>query len=123
MRLLLIGLSASLLGLVFASSSVVEWLGPDIHEFGDVIHKEEVSHQFQFRNITDQPLVVDNVRPACGCTTPEWDIAPVLPDSIGTIRVTYDARDVGYFKKKVKVYFSGQRKAEVLYLEGWVEQL
>lgn len=103
--------------------SKVEWLTPATHEFGDLIHKEAATHEFLFRNISKDTITIDNVRPSCGCTLPNWEDTPVPPDSTGAIRVEYDAHDQGYFKKKIKVYFSGQRKAEILYLEGWVVKL
>jgi hypothetical protein len=105
--------------LPFESESKVEWLGPTTHEFGDIYHKEGATHRFEYRNVSDTPIIIDNARPSCGCTIPTWSKAPVLPDSTGVLEVKYDAGDLGYFRKKIKVYFSGQRKAEVLYLEGW----
>ncbi|MEQ8706283.1 MAG: DUF1573 domain-containing protein [Phaeodactylibacter sp.] len=105
------------------SSSAVEWKGETSYEMGDLIRNEPATHEFVFRNVSGEPMIIDNVRTSCGCTVPEWDEVPVAPDSTGVIAVTYDARDLGYFKKKVKVYFSNQRKAEVLFIEGWVEEL
>lgn len=99
-------------------TSKVEWLGATSHDFGDVKRHKPVTHDFRFRNISGRPLVVDNVRTSCGCTVPDWDKAAVPPDSTGIISVEYDARDPGYFLKKIKVYFHGQRRAEVLYIEG-----
>lgn len=112
-----------LLLVLFATGSVVKWEGETTYEMGDLIRYEPSAHAFVFKNISGEPLVIDNVRASCGCTVPEWGDAPVPPDSTGTINVTYDARDLGYFKKKIKVYFSNQRKAEVLFIEGWVEEL
>ncbi len=102
------------------SGEKAEWLSETTHDFGDIPHKKPAKHAFRFRNVSGQPLAIDNVRPSCGCTAPGWDAAPVLPDSIGTISIEYDARDLGYFNKKIKVYFHGQRRAEVLSIEGWV---
>ena len=109
--------------LLILSGSVVTWEGATSFEMGDLIRNEPSTHEFVFRNISQQPLIIDNVRTSCGCTVPDWNEAPIAPDSLGVIEVTYDAKDVGYFKKKVKVYFSGQRKAEILFIEGWVEEL
>lgn len=101
--------------------SKVEWHSPTTHDFGDIIHRQPVSHNFSFKNKSDAPITIDNVRTTCGCTVPDWSEAPILPDSLGIISVEYDARDVGYFKKQIKVYFQGQRKAEKLSIEGFVE--
>ena len=102
------------------TNKVVEWVTVTEFDFGDIEKEEESTYHFQFKNITDAPIVIDNVRPDCGCTAPEWGSEPIEPDSIGTIQVTFDARKKGYFYKKVKVFFSGQKKAERLYLEGFV---
>jgi hypothetical protein len=96
----------------------IEWLTPVTHDFGAINRYEPVRHDFQFRNRTDRPISIDNVRPSCGCMVPDWEAAAIEPDSIGTISVEYDARDSGYFIKKIKVYFSGLRKPELLYVEG-----
>ncbi|MCB0570072.1 MAG: DUF1573 domain-containing protein [Phaeodactylibacter sp.] len=100
------------------SDSKVEWLDAASYDFGDVQRNKAVTHDFHFRNISGQPIIVDNVRTTCGCTVPDWDKAAVAPDSTGVISVEYDARDTGYFLKKIKVYFHGQGRAEVLYIEG-----
>lgn len=99
----------------------VTWLTPVTHDFGDIPQDIDAIHEFKFRNETDRALVIDNVRMGCGCTSSEWAETPIEPDSIGTLRITYDARNNGYFRKYVKVYFSGERKAQKLWLEGFVE--
>ena len=105
------------------TGSVVEWDGETSFEMGDLIRNQPATHAFVFRNISSEPIIIDNVRTSCGCTVPEWGDAPIPPDSTGTISVTYDAQDLGYFKKKIKVFFNSQRKAEVLFIEGWVEEI
>lgn len=100
--------------------SKVEWLSPTTHDFGDIAPKNAIEHQFHFKNISGQPFVIDNVRASCGCTAADWSEAPIPADSTAFIKVTYDANDQGFFRKYVKVYFSGQRKAEKLFLKGYV---
>ena len=105
-----------------ADTQVVEWQTTTEHDFGDLLRGEPVTFNFKFKNISDQPIVIDNVRPDCGCTAPDWENVPVEPDSTGILSITFDANKKGYFNKKVKVFFSGQRKGEKLYVEGWVEE-
>lgn len=100
--------------------SKVEWLSPKTHDFGEVTHKTETTHHFTFKNTSGSAFVIDNVRTSCGCTAADWQETPILPDSTASIEITYDAHDLGYFRKYVKVFLSGQRKAEKLYLEGEV---
>lgn len=102
-------------------TSVIKWETDTMHDFGDLLQGEPATFVFKFKNISDQPIIIDNVRPSCGCTASDWNNIPVEPDSIGQLGITYDAKKAGYFNKKVKVFFSGQRKAEKLYIEGFVE--
>ncbi|PHN02847.1 DUF1573 domain-containing protein [Flavilitoribacter nigricans] len=99
---------------------VVDWLSPTEHDFGDIVFKEPVHHTFRFKNVSDAPIVIDNIRPSCGCTAVDWEETVIEPDSTGLINASYDAHLKGYFRKSMKVYFHGQRKAEKLWLEGYV---
>ena len=98
-----------------------EWLDPLEHDFGDIPQHEEATHAFRYVNTGEVPLTIDNIRTSCGCTTPDWAQSPVMPGDTGVILLEYDARDPGYFRKQSKVYFHGYRKAEKLYIEGFVE--
>jgi len=109
-----------LLSFVLATTQSVEWLHPKTHDFGDIPYGREVSHSFSFKNISQKALTIDNVRASCGCTTPNWSAMPIFPDSTSSIVIKYDAADPGFFQKKIKVYFHKQRKAELLYIEGYV---
>lgn len=111
-------LSASL----FAATTVVEWSTPTDHDFGDLPQGVPVEVFFKFKNVHDEPITIDNIRTTCGCTAPDWSLDPVQSDSSSQIKITYDARKTGYFRKKIKVFFNAQRKAEVLYVEGFVEE-
>ena len=114
-------LSCSALLFILPPLAPVEWQGEKTYDFGDIRQGEPVVYEFKYTNTGTAPLVIDNVRVACGCTTPDWEETPLPTDSTGIIRVEYDARDEGYFRKYIKVYFNGYRKAEKLYIEGYVE--
>lgn len=107
----------------FQSNSEIEWMTPLEHDFGDIMHREPAKFNFKFKNTSTDSILIDNVRTTCGCTTPDWTWDPILPDSTSHIQVVFDAKKKGYFKKKVKVYFSNQRKATVLKIKGYVETL
>jgi len=114
-------LTAFTLPFLSPSTFGVEWLTPVDHDFGDIIQGKPAGHAFRFRNSGDEPLVIDNVRTSCGCTAPDWPKTPILPDSTAAIDIEFSARQQGYFYKKIKVYFRGQRRAEQLTIEGYVE--
>lgn len=107
----------------FAFAQNVEWITPMEHDFGDIVKNKPVEFKFQYKNTSGEPMTIDNVRTTCGCTALDWSDEPLAPDSIGVISVNYDAKKSGYFRKKVKVYLSSIHKAQILWLEGWVEAI
>ncbi len=109
--------------LLTIAPSRVEWLVPKEHDFGDIPRNEPVTVDFKFINTSDEPLFIDNVRTTCGCTATNWSEAPVAAGDTSSIIITYNAKKKGYFRKKAKVYLDGQRKAEILYVEGYVVDL
>ena len=101
--------------------SIVSWGIDQTYDFGLLNHHEASTIKFSFINISDEPITFDNVRVSCGCTAPSYDLEPIMPDSTGYLEIEFDAGKLGYFYKKIKVYFSNQRKAEILWIEGEVE--
>jgi hypothetical protein len=102
------------------SDSVVEWLGPIEIELGEIPYREPALVRFPYRNITDRPLTIDNIRTGCGCTAPDWSDEPVMPGDTSVVLIEYDAAKAGYFRQWIRVFFHGQRKPERLWIEGQV---
>jgi hypothetical protein len=73
------------------------------HDFGKVKQGVPVTHEFKFTNSGKVPLVITNVQPSCGCTTPEWTRDLVMPGGQGLIKATFNAASTGGFNKTVTV--------------------
>jgi hypothetical protein len=41
------------------------------HDFGKIKQGVPVTYYFEFKNISDKPVVVENASASCGCTIPE----------------------------------------------------
>ena len=121
-RILMTAISCLFLIPPAVPAQVVEWIGPTEHNFGFTAYQQKVSHNFYFRNISTEPIIADNVRGSCGCTAPQWPEQPILPGDTSYISVEYDGRKKAYYSGLVKVYFSGQRKAERLTINAEGEE-
>ncbi len=97
------------------------WLSPTTHDFGDLEQGVPAYFDFKFKNTGDVPIQIENVRFVCSCTATEWTETPVLPGKDGFVKIEYDARKLGYFSKKITVFFTHLRKGEKLFVEGFVE--
>lgn len=105
---------------LFHAQPLVEWLGPAEAKLGSIPFKQPHYIRFPFRNTSEEPLIIDNIRTGCGCTAPEWSEAAVAPGDTSSILIEYDAERLGYFRQWIRVYFHGQRQAERLWIEGEV---
>ncbi len=100
--------------------SKVSW-DHDEHDFGKIPHQQPAFATFVMTNTSDEPIILDNVRTSCGCTSPIWNRDSIMPQDTAHIVVEYDAHDYGEFAKVIKVFINKQRKAEKLYILGEVE--
>lgn len=114
-------LLAFLILIPFQSDTVVEWLTPVDHDFGDLKLNVPATVEFRFKNTSEEAMIIDNVRSTCGCTASEWEEKAIAPGEEGLIKIEYDARKPGFFYKKITVFFSSQRKPEKLSISGFVE--
>jgi hypothetical protein len=92
------------------------------HDYG--VFKEEAGPQkydFILTNTGSQPLVIKNVVPSCGCTTPEWTRQPIPAGGTGKVTAIYDPKDrPGQFNKTLSVYTNTQPEVNVLVIKGEV---
>ena len=92
------------------------------HDF-EVVNENggAVKYDFVFENTGDEPLVINNVRASCGCTTPEWTKTPVEPGDKGIVTVAYNPQArPGAFSKAITVTSNGE--TIVLSIKGRVEK-
>ena len=61
------------------------------YDFGSVVQGGTVDHTFKFKNTGTAPLIISNIGVSCGCTTPEWTKAPVMPGKSGTIAAHFNS--------------------------------
>lgn len=89
------------------------------HNFGTFSEKDpKVTCTFTYTNIGEQPLVINQAVASCGCTVPEYTKTPVQPGEKGKIKVTYNGKFRGYFKKSITVRTNGAVEMTRLYIEG-----
>ena len=94
------------------------WETEKDHDFGKIQQGRPVKFVFRYKNTGDAPLTLETVRTTCGCTAAEWTEGSVAPGASGEISVEYDAYQGGAFKKKIRVFFEEQKKAEILWIRG-----
>jgi hypothetical protein len=81
-----------------------------IHDFGTIKEADgDVSATFTITNNTKAPIVLSNVVPSCGCTSPSWTKEPIKPGKKGEVVATYSTKGhIGQFDKTVTITITGE---------------
>jgi hypothetical protein len=77
------------------------------HNFGKIKQGVPVTHNFEFSNAGDAPVVIENATASCGCTTPEWPQQPVMKGKSDKIKTGFNAAAPGVFEKGIFVKVKG----------------
>ena len=78
--------------------------------FGKIKKGDKVEHVFEVTNTGDNPLIISNVKPACGCTVPDYTKEPILPGKKGNITIHFDSSNFdGTVYKTVDAYLNVEK--------------
>lgn len=109
--------------LAFASAQTISF-DKTTFDYGNVKAGADGHRFFTVKNIGDKPLIISEVKPSCGCTTPEWSKDPILPGKTAQIKVGYNTGIKGAFNKLIEVYSNDPASNRtVLYIKGNVEDI
>ncbi|TWF37434.1 uncharacterized protein DUF1573 [Chitinophaga polysaccharea] len=89
-------------------------------DFGKTDFNKPVTADFEFTNISKEPVLIEAARASCGCTTPKWTQEPILPGKKGKVTATYSANSLGQQNKTIWVKFRGVDQDKELHLTGTV---
>ena len=90
------------------------------HDFGKIPQGRPVTTDFVFTNIGEEPLILTNVQPTCGCTIADFTKTPVKKGAKGTIKITYNAAAVAPFNKTIVVTSNAKTPEKYITIIGEV---
>ena len=82
-------------------------------------YQQPITATFELRNKSKRKLIIESVKPDCGCTAVEYPKEVGANDQF-TIKMTYDARMLGHFQKMAAVKSNGSEKPVYLTMKGIV---
>ncbi|KQT16889.1 hypothetical protein ASG31_10980 [Chryseobacterium sp. Leaf404] len=120
MKNLLAGIA--FLGTVAFASAQTITFDNTTFEYGNIKPGSDGTRFFTVTNTGDKPLVLSNVKPSCGCTTPEWSQDPILPGKSAKIKVGYNTALAGPFTKMIEVFSNDPvNSRSIIYIKGNVD--
>ncbi len=90
-----------------------------IVDCGRTGYQQPVTATFELRNKSLRRLVISDVHPGCNCTTVEYPKEVGIGDKF-TIKMTYDASQLGHFYKEAMVVSNGTKTPLYLTMKGIV---
>lgn len=80
----------------------VEWVNRQV-DAGKVNFGVPIVGEFEVRNISNENLIILDVRSGCHCTSVDWTREPIQPGKTGVIKAIYDGQREGDFYRIVTV--------------------
>lgn len=76
-------------------------------DFGKIKQGVPQKGTFVVTNISNEPLIIEQANPTCGCTISDYTKEPIAPGKTGVINATYNAAALNHFEKHLTVKFAG----------------
>lgn len=100
--------------LVFSAALFAQKTVADVAKFetetidqGKLKVNEPKEVKFVVKNISKEPLIIEQANPTCGCTMGDYTKAPIPPGGTGYITAKYNAASISHFEKHLTVKFAG----------------
>lgn len=91
------------------------------YDFGTIVEGEKVDGVFKVTNAGKTDLIITNVKPSCGCTTPDWTKEAIAPGASGEIKFQFNsAGRVGKQHKSITVKTNAEKVTQVIRIKGTV---
>lgn len=87
---------------------------------GKVAYEKPVTATFELRNKGMRKLKITEVKAGCGCTGVEYPKEEIPAGDKFTLKLTYDARQLGHFNKSVRIVSNGSKHPVYLNMTGIV---
>jgi len=100
-------------------ASGISWKSTTI-DLGKIEKGKPVTVDFELTNPSMVPLIINDVRPSCGCTAANFPKEPVAPGKTAKISITYNAASTGAFTKSTAVYTNAAEGNSTLIIKGEV---
>jgi hypothetical protein len=91
----------------------------DTIDYGTIPHNADGFRTFKFVNAGKEPLLLKDVHPVCGCTTPKsWPKEPIQPGASGEIMIHYATDRIGTFMKPITITSNASNNSKIIVIRG-----
>lgn len=92
----------------------------EILKVGEVLFQHPKTFSLPFTNKGNQPLVIQEVHPSCGCVKVTYPAGEIAPGEKGELLVEFDAQTLGTFYKDIELLTSASETPTYMAIQGYV---
>jgi hypothetical protein len=90
------------------------------HDFGKIAMGKPVEFDVLIKNISNEPVKIENVKVGCGCTTPKYEAGPHAAGSSFKVTLGFSNMQEGRFEKYADIFFSNGTSKQIKFFgEGY----
>lgn len=111
-----------------ATAMLVSNDGPSLHfeasefDFGKIKQGDVVNHEFTFVNNGSEPVIIERIKTACGCTVGDYKKEPILPGESSIITAKFNSKGKsGKQRKTLSVFTNISEEPLALFISGEIE--
>lgn len=91
--------ASSTAGLDSSNLTTIQWID-SVKNLGRITEGQKVQVSFRFKNTGNKPLIIQSVRPGCGCTVADYPKEPIAPGGEGEITGSFDSQGREIMQRK-----------------------
>lgn len=92
----------------------------EVIDYGEIKKGSDGTRVFEFKNIGNAPLIIENVYSSCSCAVPSWTQSPIAPGESGEIVVEYNTDIVGPIRRTISIDSNADESTKAVKIKGKV---
>ncbi len=91
------------------------------HDFGKIVMGKPVEFEVTVKNVSAEPVKIENVKVGCGCTTPKYDAnKSIAPNESVKVTLGFSNMQEGKFEKYADIFFTNGLSKQIKFFgEGY----
>ncbi len=111
------------IGLINLTTSAQEFkFDAELINYGKIGLGSDGTRIFEFTNVGDAPLIIENIKSSCGCTVAKKPEKPIMPGEKGKIEVSYDTKRLGGFSKVITIFSNAKTEHKTVKIKGYISK-
>lgn len=93
----------------------------EVINYGKIKKGTDGKRVFEFTNVGDAPIIIEEIKTGCDCAVPEKPTKPIMPGEKSTLTVEYDTSKAGGFSKTITIFSNAKTDVKKIRIKGYIQ--